>query len=89
MLLLEQLYTGAIDANDNDNDDNNDTNDDDNNTWKTNHDCIGSLACMPNDPKTSKYICCVQTPKHFSTHKCEWEYYILKQVPVHESNIKQ
>ena len=49
MLLLEQLYTDD-DTNDDDNDD---TNDDDNDTWQTNHDCIGSLTCMPNEPKTS------------------------------------
>ena len=47
MLSLGQLYT---DDNTND-DDNDDTNDDDNDTWQTNHDCIGSLACMPNEPK--------------------------------------
>ena len=46
MLSLGQLYT---DDNTNDND-NDDTNDSDNNTWWTNHDCIGSLACMPNEP---------------------------------------
>ena len=28
-----------------------DTNDDDNDTWWRNNDCIGSLACMPNEPK--------------------------------------
>ena len=44
MLSLGQLYT------DDTNDDNN-ANDDDNDTWWTNHDCIGSLACMPNEPK--------------------------------------
>ena len=48
MLLLEQLYTDD-DTND---DDDNDTNNDDNDTQWTNHDCIGSLACMPNEPKT-------------------------------------
>ena len=47
MLLLEQLYT------DNTNDSDDDNNDD-NDTWQTDHDCIGSLACMPNEPKTSK-----------------------------------
>ena len=26
---------------------------DDNDTQQTNHDCIGSLACMPNEPKPS------------------------------------
>ena len=48
MLSLGQLYT---DDNTNDDDDD-DTNDDDNDTRWTNHDCIGSLACMPNEPKT-------------------------------------
>ena len=38
-----QLYTD----NTNDNDDNDNTND----TRWTNHDCKGSLACMPNEPK--------------------------------------
>ena len=52
MLLLGQLYT---DDNTNDNDDDDDdTNDDDNNTRWTNHDCIGSLACMPNEPKSQE-----------------------------------
>ena len=32
-------------------DDTND-NDDDNDTRRTNHDYIGSLACMPNEPKS-------------------------------------
>ena len=48
MLSLGQLYT------DNTNDDANDTdanNNNTNDTWWTNHDCIGSLACMPNEPK--------------------------------------
>ena len=39
MLLLGQLY---IDD---------DTYDDDSDTQQTNHDYIGSLVCMPNDPK--------------------------------------
>ena len=55
MLSLGQLYTD--DTNDNDNataTNDNDANDDDNNTQQTNHDCIGSLACMPNEPKTRK-----------------------------------
>ena len=47
MPLLGLLYT----YNTNDDDDDNDANDDDNDTWRTNHDCIGSLACMPNEPK--------------------------------------
>ena len=50
MLSLGQLYTDD-DTNDNDDDDD-DTNDDDNDTRRTNHDCIGSLACMPDEPKT-------------------------------------
>ena len=56
-LLLGQLYTD--DTNDND-DNGDDTNDDDNDTQWTNHDCIGSLACMPNEPKTvafCKFLC--------------------------------
>ena len=61
MLSLGQLYTDDTndddndnnsDTNDNDNDNNSDTNDND--TRWTNHDCIGSLACMPNEPKTSR-----------------------------------
>ena len=51
MLSLEQLYTNADDDDNDDNDDNN-TNVDDNDTRRTNHDCIGSLACVPNEPKT-------------------------------------
>ena len=50
MLSLGQLYTDDYDDNDDDYD--NDTNDDDNDTRWTNYDCIGSLACMPNEPKT-------------------------------------
>ena len=50
MLSLGQLYT---DDNDDDNDDN-DANDDDNDRRRTNHDCIGSLTCMPNEPKKSR-----------------------------------
>ena len=46
MLSLGQLYT------DNTNDNANDDDDDTNNTQWTNHDCIGSLACMPNEPKS-------------------------------------
>ena len=49
MFSLGQLYT---DDTNNDNDDNNDANDDDNDTQQTNHDCTGSLACMPNEPKS-------------------------------------
>ena len=57
MLSLEWLYTDNTNDDDdndddnNDNNDDNDTNDDDNDTGWTNHDCIGSLACMPNEPK--------------------------------------
>ena len=46
MLSLEQLYTEADNTNNDD-----DANDDDNDDSDTNHDCIGSLACMSNDPK--------------------------------------
>ena len=53
MLSLGQLYTDNTND-DNNNDDNyNDTNDDDNDTQLTNHDCIGSLACMPNEPNVT------------------------------------
>ena len=48
MLSLGQLYT---DDDTSDDDDDDDTNDDDNDTRWTNHDCVGSLACMPNEPK--------------------------------------
>ena len=51
MLSLGQLYTYG-DTNNDDDADNDDTNDDGNDTRQTNHDCIGSLACMPNEPKT-------------------------------------
>ena len=56
MLSLEQLNTDDTnDDDDNDNDDDNgdnDTNDNDNDTWRTNRDCIGSLACMVNESKS-------------------------------------
>ena len=57
MLSLEPLYTddNTNNANDDDTDaDNDDTNNDDNDndTRRTNHDCIGSMACMPNEPKS-------------------------------------
>ena len=45
MLPLGQLYTDDTN-NTNDANDNND-----NDTQWTNHDWIGSLACMPNEPK--------------------------------------
>ena len=48
---LEQLYTD-----DDTNDDDENTNDDDNDTQWTNYDCIGPLACMPNEPKTLNYF---------------------------------
>ena len=48
ILLLGHLYT-YDDTNNNDDADVNANND--NNTWWTNHDCIGSLACMSNEPK--------------------------------------
>ena len=60
MLSLGQLYTANTndddnndddDNDDNDNNDDNNTNNDDNDTWWTNHDCIGSLACMPKSGK--------------------------------------
>ena len=59
MLSLEQLYTDDTNDDDDDDDNNDDndnddngTSDDDNATRRTNHDCIGSLACMPIEPKT-------------------------------------
>ena len=54
MLLLGKLYT-YNDTNDDDDANNDDDNakDDDNDTWQTNHDCIGSFACMPNEPKST------------------------------------
>ena len=51
-LSMGQLYTD----NTNDDDNDNDANDDDNDTWWTNHDCIGSLACMPNEPKITDKV---------------------------------
>ena len=51
---MQQLNTD--DTNNNDNDDDKDANNDDKNTPWTNHDCIGSLACMPNEPKTSAVL---------------------------------
>ena len=47
MLSHEQLYTDT-------NEDANDANDDTNDTQWTNHDCIGSWACVPNEPKTQQ-----------------------------------
>ena len=57
MFSLGQLYTynsNDYDNNDDDDDDDNnanDANDDDNDIQQKNHDCIGSLACMPNESK--------------------------------------
>ena len=53
MLSLGQLYTDNTNADDNDNNADN-ANNDENDTQRTNHDCIGSLACMPNEPKNSR-----------------------------------
>ena len=48
---MGQLYTNDTNDNDDNDDDNNENdNDDANNTWWTNHECIGSFACMPNEP---------------------------------------
>ena len=52
MLSLGQLYTDNTNTNDNDNDADGDD-DNTSNTQQTSHDCIGSLACMPNEPKTN------------------------------------
>ena len=59
------LYTD-VNANDDDNDDtnNDDTNDNDSDTQRTNHDCVGSLACIPNEPKSSPSI--IFVAKHTS-----------------------
>ena len=49
MLSLGQLYTDDNtnnDDNDNDDNDNDITNDATNDTWHTDYDCIGSVACM-------------------------------------------
>ena len=35
--------------------DDNDTNNDNNDTRQTNHDYIGSLACMPNEPMSTTF----------------------------------
>ena len=59
MLSLGQLYTHDTNVDDDNDDDNdNDTNKDDNDTRRTNHDCIGSLVCMPNEPKSEEPIGC-------------------------------
>ena len=49
---MGQLYTDN--TNDEDNNDDNDAKDDDNDTQWTNHDCIGSLVCMPDEPNPLK-----------------------------------
>ena len=57
MLLLGQLYTDANYDNNNDN-----ANDDDSDTQWTNHDCIGSLACMPRSQKVNTYNLPLELP---------------------------
>ena len=54
MLSLGQLYTDT-NTNDDDDDNNNDTNNDDKDTWQTDHDCISSLPCMSNEPKSKPH----------------------------------
>ena len=51
MLSLGWLYT--YDTNDDDNDA---ANNNDNDTRWANHNCIGSLSCMPNEPKSTRHI---------------------------------
>ena len=46
-----QMDTNDDDDNDADDANNDDTDNDDNDTQWTNHDCIDSLACMPDEPK--------------------------------------
>ena len=48
-----QLYTDDTNDNDANDGDDDDTNDNNNDTRQTNHDCIGSLECMPNEPKST------------------------------------
>ena len=74
MLSLGQLYT---DANaDDDNDDNTDNDDiNDNDTWWTNHDCIGSLACMPNESKRTinrQHVCMLDVNKFSKLKNMGW-----------------
>ena len=79
MLSLGWLYTDDTkDDNDNNNDDDNDNDDnnndndnnnDDNDTRQTNHDCIGSLACMPNEPKTPNHYIQVKSCLKFLFNK--------------------
>ena len=48
---MSNAVTGtAVLYNDTNDDDDTDDKDDTNDTWWTNHDSIGSLACMPNEP---------------------------------------
>ena len=63
MLSLGQLYTDD-NADDNDATNNDDTNDNDNDTQWTNHDCIDSLACMPNKPKIMRLKFSRQVKSH-------------------------
>ena len=51
MLSLGQLYTDDTNYDNDDNNNNYDNDTNDNDTQWTNHDCIGSLACMPNELK--------------------------------------
>ena len=55
MLSLGQLYTDDTNYDNNDDDDDDDNNANDNDTQRTNDDCIGSLACMPIEPKSPMY----------------------------------
>ena len=47
--LWSNLWMGGL-STDDDNDDNNNNNDANDDTWWTIHDCIGSLAWLPNEP---------------------------------------
>ena len=51
-LLLGQLYIDNTNDDDNNANDDDDDNDNNNDTRQTNHDCTGSLTCMPSEPKT-------------------------------------
>ena len=51
--LWSNLWTGGLSTDDN-NDDDNDAHDD---TRRTIHDCIGSLAWLPNEPITTNNPC--------------------------------
>ena len=63
--------TQCDDDDDNDNDNNNEseTNNDDNNTQQTNHDCIGSLAYMPNEPTTNSRVAIIASICSFNGSK--------------------